>query len=99
MIATALVGQKNRPEAKRLAPRLGINKLPNYINFPVGTMFWARSDLMQPFFDLEFDWIDYMSEPLPLDGTNLHAIERLFGVMNEKISKKIVCVMFGDIKR
>ncbi|UXN08010.1 rhamnan synthesis F family protein [Bartonella sp. HY761] len=90
---------KNRPEAKRLAPRLGINKLPNYINFPVGTMFWARSDLMQPFFDLELEWNDYMSEPLPLDGTNLHAIERLFGVMNDKISKKVVCVMFGDIKR
>ncbi|UXM96511.1 rhamnan synthesis F family protein (plasmid) [Bartonella sp. HY329] len=90
---------KNRPAAQKLAPRLGIDKLPNYINFPVGTMFWATSDLMKPFFDLELEWNDYLSEPLPLDGTNLHAVERLFGVMNQKISKKLVCTMFGDIKR
>lgn len=90
---------KNRPAAQRLAPRLGVEQLPNYINFPVGTMFWATNRLMQPFFDLELDWSDYLREPLPVDGTNLHAIERLFGVMNQKISNKVVCTMFGNIKR
>lgn len=95
----AISWAKNRSAAQKLAPNLGIDKLPNYINFPVGTMFWARRDLLQPFFDLNLTWDNYLSEPLPLDDTNLHAIERLFGVLNQQISKKLVCTMFGNIKR
>lgn len=68
----------NRPFAEPLATRLGIEELPEQFNFPVGTMFWARTAALAPMVNLNLDWSDYGAEPLPYDGTMLHAIERLF---------------------
>jgi lipopolysaccharide biosynthesis protein len=50
-------------------------------NFPIGTMFWMRSEALRPFVDLGLTWSDYPNEPAPNDGTVLHALERLFGVV------------------
>ena len=55
--------------------------VPRFIDFPIGTMFWSRPQALQPFFDLKLDWSDYPEEPVPIDGTMLHAIERLFPVV------------------
>ena len=64
--------------ASTLAQRIGIDHaLPIHFNFPAGTMFWARPKALGPLFDLGFDWGDYPDEPLPSDGTLLHALERL----------------------
>lgn len=70
----------NRSYAEELLPRLGLDRLPNHFVFPIGTMFWARTEALRPFVELGLDWDDYPSEPLPYDGSLLHAIERLFGV-------------------
>ena len=70
----------NLPYAEELMPRLGLDRLPNHFVFPIGTMFWARTEALRPFVQLGLDWDDYPSEPLPYDGSLLHAIERLFGV-------------------
>ncbi len=67
----------NRAEAERLASKLDIKSLPEAINFPVGTMFWARQGALQPLYELGLKWSDYPNEPLGYDGTMLHAIERL----------------------
>ncbi|WP_209508300.1 MULTISPECIES: rhamnan synthesis F family protein [unclassified Ruegeria] len=71
---------KNKAIAGHIAQRLGITKLPQHINYPMGTMFWARADLIERFLELNLGWNDYPAEPLPYDGSSLHAIERLFGV-------------------
>jgi len=64
--------------AKGLAERMGINdELPPFFNFPVGTMFWARTEALKPFRKLRLAWADYPEEPMPIDGTILHAMERL----------------------
>jgi hypothetical protein len=64
--------------ATQLAARIGIKRpLPPFFSFPVGTMFWARPQALKPLFELNLDWLDYPEEPLPNDGTILHAIERL----------------------
>lgn len=69
---------KNKPFADALTGRLGITTpLQDHLFFPVGTMFWARADALVPLFDAGFDWEDYPVEPLPYDGTMLHALERL----------------------
>ena len=68
---------KNKPFAKELAERLGIAELPENFSFPVGTMFWARVDALRRFWALGLDWEDYPEEPIPRDGTILHALERL----------------------
>ncbi len=77
-----LVGwTRNMPFAEGVAQRMGHSNLPRAINFPIGTMFWMRAVALKPFIDLGLDWSDYPSEPLPEDGTILHALERLFGVI------------------
>jgi len=63
--------------ARELGGRLGIFPSPGAINFPVGTMFWARTRALDPFWKLDLQWGDYPSEPLPYDGSMLHAMERL----------------------
>lgn len=72
---------ENRGVAQSFARRMGIRQLPDQINFPVGNMFWMRNTLLERFVALNLDWNDYPAEPLPIDGTLLHAIERLFGVV------------------
>jgi lipopolysaccharide biosynthesis protein len=40
-------------------------------------MFCARPRALQSLSDLDLTWDDYPAEPLAIDGTLLHAIERL----------------------
>ena len=72
----------DRNLAAALARRMGISPLPDAPpGFPVGTMFWARPAALAPLFDLGLDWGDYPPEPLPYDGSILHAIERLLPIV------------------
>jgi glycosyltransferase involved in cell wall biosynthesis len=68
----------NRRFAEDLARRMNIDAaFPHHFDFPLGTMFWARVDALRPMLALDLDWSDYPVEPLPIDGTMLHALERL----------------------
>lgn len=71
----------NRPCASALARHLIPGELPDHFCFPVGTMFWIRAAALKPFVDLGLTYDDYPPEPLPVDGSLLHALERLFGVV------------------
>ena len=44
---------------------------------PYGTHVLVSSDALQPLFDLKLKEEDFPEEPLPIDGTIAHAIERL----------------------
>ena len=44
-------------------------------------MFWMRAAVFKRFVALGLTWDDYPPEPLPIDGTMVHAIERLFGIV------------------
>jgi lipopolysaccharide biosynthesis protein len=68
----------NRELAERLAEQMGVKRLLTpFFNFPVGTMFWVRTAALAPLFKLKLDWSDYPREPALIDGTILHALERL----------------------
>ena len=68
----------NQEIAADLAARMGMEApLPPFFDFPIGTMFWARTKALRPLLALGLDWGDYPIEPVPRDGTILHAIERL----------------------
>ena len=71
---------KNKRAAEIVADRIGLRSLPENFVFPIGTMFWAKAAALLPFVNLHFEWDDYPEEPLPYDGTVLHAIERLFSL-------------------
>jgi hypothetical protein len=48
-----------------------------YVDFPVGNMFAVRPAALAPVLALDLKWSDYPVEPIPMDGTVLHGIERL----------------------
>jgi glycosyltransferase involved in cell wall biosynthesis len=76
---------KNRNIADELAARMGLDlPLPNHFDFPIGTMFWARPAVLRPLQELGIDWDDFPPEPLPIDGSMLHALERLLPFSAEK---------------
>lgn len=45
---------------------------------PLGTCFWFRADAMKPLTDREWKYEDFPPEPNNVDGTLLHAIERIY---------------------
>lgn len=72
---------QNYDIAKRLFPDF---KLPNSFEtfeFPMGSFFLARPAAIKPILLLKLTDNDFPTEPVPYDGTTLHAIERLLGVI------------------
>ena len=75
----------NRRFADELAGRMKLSMpLPNHFEFPLGNMFWARPAALTPLLDLGLTWDDYPREPITVDGTMLHALERLMPFIVEK---------------
>lgn len=72
---------RNLKTTVRLARQLGIQRLPFRFRFPAGTMFWITRGLVEELRGLQITPEDFPAEPLPLDGSTAHAIERLFGVL------------------
>jgi len=45
---------------------------------PLGSVFWVRTDALRPMFEYGWKYEDFPEEPIDIDATVLHAIERLF---------------------
>jgi glycosyltransferase involved in cell wall biosynthesis len=75
----------NGETAADLARRMGRTEpLPRFPDWPNGTMFWARREALAPLFTLGLGWEDYPEEPAPVDGSLLHALERLIPFAAER---------------
>jgi glycosyltransferase involved in cell wall biosynthesis len=69
---------ENLEIGEALATRMKLRgPLPMHFDFPIGTMFWARPDALKPLIRLNLRDDDFPAEPLPIDGTLLHALERI----------------------
>jgi lipopolysaccharide biosynthesis protein len=68
-----------------LAQRMNIDlSLDHILDFPSGSMFWARSGCFTPLLDLNLKVEDFAPEGGQVDGTIAHAVERLFLFVCEK---------------
>lgn len=48
---------------------------------PFGTMFWFRVKALQKLFDFDWKYEDFPAEPAGIDGTIMHAIERIYSLV------------------
>ena len=73
---------RNRAAAADLAKRGGLEvdlcRDFTPMAFPQGSMFWARGDFLKRFFELPLTFDDFPAEPIGVDGSPAHALERLF---------------------
>ena len=79
----------NKYYMKQLSSTIKGREVSSYWNdFPVGTMYIARSRCLSELYNLNTDVINIPEEPIQVDGTVLHAIERhipLYAEYNKQI--------------
>ncbi|MDT0126583.1 rhamnan synthesis F family protein [Paenibacillus sp. RRE4] len=51
---------------------------------PLGTMFWFRPQALKPLLEYEWKYEDFPEEPNNVDGTMLHAIERIYPYISQQ---------------
>ncbi|QCQ21349.1 glycoside hydrolase family 99-like domain-containing protein [Desulfoglaeba alkanexedens] len=74
---------------------LSIDDFP-VVDFPEGSMFWARGACMKDFLRLPLDWNDFPDEPIPADGTLAHALERLMLIFASPYPGRVYRLHRGD---
>lgn len=72
---------KNFEVTVGLAKKLGIKADFDENKHPIalGTAFWCKRDALSALFDHDFAYDDFPDEPMPIDGTVCHALERILG--------------------
>ena len=90
----------NKEHAQALAQKMVLaRELPQAFEFPVGTMFWCRPEALRPLFELRLSWDDYPAEPVPIDGTILHAIERMLPFVAQNQGYRIAATNVPGVTR
>ncbi len=88
----------NYPLAEELLAKhtdLDIADFP-VVEFPEGSMFWARGESMSDLLHLPLRWEDFPPEPIPADGTLAHALERLLLIFPSARSGRFYRLHSGD---
>lgn len=74
---------------------LDISDYPE-VEFPEGTMFWARAECLKDFLCLPLQYTDFEEEPIGTDGTLAHALERLVSIFAAQYEGRSLRLHLGD---
>lgn len=85
----AVIGRRwceNFNHYERLCKKIGIEVTakPEWSSFALGTAFWCRYEALKDLFEYNWEHCDFPPEPLPLNGSISHAIERCFPYIAQK---------------
>ena len=87
-------GGSNMPHITELADKIGYQGNINQQSFVGGTMFYARANAFDSLLKLNIKDTDFEKEPIPIDGTLAHVIERTFGLAANKEGLETVDTKF-----
>lgn len=73
----------NKSYLKKWQEELGVSECSDFISYPAGGMFWVRPEAINQILDREYVYEDFPEEPLLNDGSMLHALERVLGLLAE----------------
>lgn len=76
---------KSFDNTKKLADKLKLQCTmdSNISPITMGTVFWCRTTAMKKLFEWQWQYEDFLMEPLPNDGTLGHAVERILSFVSE----------------
>ena len=63
---------------------------------PHGSCFWFRTDALRKLFKYDWKYEDFPEEPLPIDGTISHAIERCYAYVAQDAGYYSAIVMCDE---
>lgn len=85
----------NRTQAKKLLDMLSIDPdMLDYVDYPAGTMFWARTEVLMPLLELGLKYEDFAEEKGQIDGTIAHAVEHSLVIIGQKNGMHLCEVSF-----
>lgn len=73
----------NKSHLREWYKGLAIEKFDDFMCYPAGGMFWARPRALRGILGQHYQYGDFPPEPLPNDGSMLHALERVLGPLAE----------------
>lgn len=92
---------KNFELAQSVLEGLGINSDLD-ANIPVmtlGTALWGRTEALHKLFEYDWKYEDFMVEPMPIDGSISHAIERILAFVAQDakyMTGTIMCTSYAE---
>lgn len=69
------------PKAKNILNRMGMKFKDEILQFPAGSMFWAKTDALRQLFDLNLTWEEFGIEEGKNEGTLAYVFERITGTV------------------
>lgn len=87
---------ENYENTLKLAEELEItncNMEKRYPPITIGTVFWCRREALDKVWRKKWEYTDFMEEPLPDDGTQSHALERIVGYAAQDLGYRTGYVM------